>query len=112
MKTPQEKRRHARVALFQEYLLELDGKHYKGFTGNISLGGAYLHNITPPLPQDKLTKTGRITLDLEGTTIRMSCQIVFIGTGEIPKLEGVGVAFLGTDPRVMKKLQDFLLKKI
>lgn len=111
MQKPEEKRKHARVAVFLEYGLELDNTHYTGFTGNISMGGVYLRSTIPPMSRDKLTHTGRITLNLDGESITLACQIVFIG-GDIPKLEGIGVAFVGPNPSATSILQHFLLEKL
>jgi hypothetical protein len=107
-----EKRKHARISLFIPFSLMLDGEQHAGLTGNISLGGVYLHTISPPLQQSQLAKIAEITLNLDSITVTTDCRIVYIGGGAIPHPQGVGVAFENIGDETISTLREFILAKL
>lgn len=107
-KTVIERRKHARISLCIKYSLMIDGEYYAGETGNISLGGAYLETIDPPLPQERLSQAGEITLTLEQERMTVACLVVFIGGGVIQHPTGIGITFHEISDENTNKLREFI----
>ena len=108
-----DKRKHVRLAMRCKYRLTIMGAAYSGFTGNISLGGAYLETLDKPMPPDALAQSGQIVIvrnDVE--VVNSNSRVVYIGGVTVPYPEGVGVTFEAMDEAAVARLREALVEAI
>lgn len=103
-----ERRKHKRYAMVVKYSLTIDDVDYKGLTGNISLGGAYLSTIHPLITEESLFQEGEIELDSPDSPIRLRCYLTYVGTEQNEYPTGVGVAFIEPDENLLVALAAIL----
>lgn len=95
------------------YHLTVGGAVYSGFTGNISLGGAYLETLDKPLPAATLAQSGQIVIaDHDSEVVNSACRVVYIGGVMVPHPEGVGVTFEAMNEAAIARLRSALVKAI
>jgi len=93
-----ENRRHSRLPIELPFTLTMGGKRYTGTTGNISLSGAYLTDIKPPIDTEQVSKKGELELETSSGPGLIKCQIVYVGfTNDEGFPVGVGVVFCDPD---------------
>lgn len=104
----EDRREQRRFSIFIKYLLFIDDIEYKGLVENLSLGGAYLGTIEPPITDDKLFKGGEIELKVSDNPIRVHCNIVHMAkqSGYSP---GVGIAFSDHDEDAIAAIKEFII---
>ena len=93
-----ENRRYARLPIELDFTLTLREVTYTGIIGNISLSGAYLAEITPPIDHNPVADQGELVLKTTNGQATVKCQIVYVGrTDDDHFPEGVGVVFCDPD---------------
>lgn len=103
-----EKRKHPRFSIGNQYTIILNGNHYKGIIGNISLGGVYLSTISPEITLDSIFQDCEITMNLDKTEISLPCSISFIAPKHSQIGNGVGIAFSTVSEESMTVLVHFI----
>ncbi len=107
-----ELRKNARVCLSIEYELILNGQHYTGQTGDISLGGASLRASTPELNMDQALKKGRIVLTLGEDSLVFDCMIVYVGNMGVSGFSKTGITFKKVSDKNKHTLLKYMMRHL
>lgn len=103
---PMDRRENLRCDLRLKCSLRIDDDYYNGITGDISLGGASIQEITPELPKGCKNAIGRLTLKLPNRSLALQCQLKHVGQTT------AGTTFIEPDENVIAQIRTHILNRL